>query len=112
VYVPTSAANDDNKAAFYGKLQEVMDQTPRGDIMIITGDFNAIVGAKGSGSALGKFRLGKRNEEGDKLAEFAEGNHLVIMNTCFQQPKRKLYTWTSHSGKFRNQIDYVLINRK
>jgi len=31
--------------------------------MIIMGDFNAIVGAEGSGSALEKFGLGKGNEE-------------------------------------------------
>src|SRR5678815_4382393 len=34
------------------------------------------------------------------------------MNTWFEQPKRRLYTWTSPDGKHRNQIDYILINKR
>ena len=32
------------------------------------------------------------------------------MNTWFEQPKRRLYTWTSPDGKHRNQIDYSSVN--
>jgi len=34
------------------------------------------------------------------------------MNTMFKQPKRRLYTWTSPNGKTRNQIDYILIQKR
>src|SRR5688572_32069994 len=53
-----------------------------------------------------------RWEAGERLVEFCEGNNMGIMNTWFQQPKRRLYTWTSPDGKYRNQIDYILINKK
>ena len=33
---------------------------------------------------------------------------LVIANTLFQQPKRRLHTWTSPKRQYWNQIDYVL----
>ena len=43
-----------------------------------------------------------------RLIEFWQGNTLVIANTLFQQHKRRLYTWTSLDGQYRNQIDYIL----
>ena len=36
---------------------------------------------------------------------------LVIANTLFQQHKRRLYTWTSPVGQYRNQIDYILCSQ-
>ena len=43
----------------------------------------------------GKFGLGVQNEAGQRLKEFSQENALVIVNTLFQQHKRRLYTWTS-----------------
>ena len=37
---------------------------------------------------------------------------LVIANTLFQQHKRRLYTWTSPDGQYRNQIDYILCSQR
>ena len=37
---------------------------------------------------------------------------LVIVNTLFQQHKRRLYTWTSPDGQHQSQIDYILCNRR
>ncbi|KAF7248571.1 Craniofacial development protein 2 [Varanus komodoensis] len=37
---------------------------------------------------------------------------MVIANTLFQQPKRRLYTWTSPDCQHRNQIDYVLCSQR
>ena len=37
---------------------------------------------------------------------------MVIANTLFQQHKRRLYTWTSPDGKYRNQIDYILCSQR
>ena len=39
-------------------------------------------------------------------------NTLVIANTLFQQHKRRLYTWTSPNGQYRNQIDYILCSQR
>ena len=60
----------------------------------------------------GKFGLGIRNEEGQRLVEFCQENALVITNTLFQQHKRRLYTWTSPDGQCRNQIDYILCRQR
>ena len=46
------------------------------------------------------------------LIEFCQENTLVIANTLYQQHKRKLYTWTSPDGQYRNQIDYILCSQR
>ena len=43
--------------------------------------------------------------------EFCQENALVIANTLFQQHKRRLFTWTSPYGQYRNQIDYILSSK-
>ena len=52
--------------------------------------------------------MGVQNEAGQRLIEFCQENTLVIANTLVQQHKRRLYTWTSPDGQYRNQIDYIL----
>ena len=47
-----------------------------------------------------------------RLIEFCQENTLVIVNTLFQQHKRRLYTWTSPDGQHRNQTDYILCSQR
>ena len=49
----------------------------------------------------------KQNEAGQRLTDFCHENALVIANTLFQQLKRRLYTWTSSNGQYRNQTYYI-----
>ena len=44
--------------------------------------------------------------------EFCNENNMVIMNTWFQQPLHRLYTWKRPGDISRNQIDYIMINQK
>ena len=44
--------------------------------------------------------------------EFCQENTLVIANTLFQQPKRRLFTWTSPDDQNRSQIDYILCSQR
>ena len=37
---------------------------------------------------------------------------MIIANTLFQQFERRLYTWTSLDGQYRNQIDYILCSQR
>ena len=53
-----------------------------------------------------------RNEAGQRLIEFCQENALVIANTVFQQPKRRLYTWTSPDGQHQHQIDSILCSQR
>ena len=51
-------------------------------------------------------------KRGHRLTEFCQENALVIVNTRFQQHKRRLYTWTSPDGQHRNQVDYILCSQR
>ena len=68
---------------------------------------NAKVGSQEKPGVTGKFGLGVQNESGQRLTEFCQENAPVIANRLFQQPKRRLYTWTSPDGQYRNQIGYI-----
>ena len=50
-------------------------------------------------------------KQGKGLIEFCQENALVIANTLFQQHKRRLYTWISPDGQYRNQTDYILCSQ-
>ena len=108
VYAPTSNAEEAEVERFYEDLQDLLERTPQKDIVFSIGDWNAKVGSQETPGVTSKFGLGIRNEAGQRLTEFCQENALVIANTLFQQHKRRLYTWTSPDGQYRNQIDYIL----
>ena len=78
----------------------------------IIGDRNAKVASQEIPRITGKFGLGVQNKAGQRLIDFFQENSLVIANTFFQQHKRRLYTWTSPDGQYRNQIDYILCSQR
>ena len=92
VYAPTSNAKDAEVRRFYEDLQDILELTPKKDVLFIIGDWNAKVGSQETTGVTGKFGLGVRNEAGQRLIELCQENALVIANTLFQQHKRKLYT--------------------
>jgi len=111
VYAPTSNAEEAEVEWFYEHLQDLLELTPKKEVLFITGDWNAKIGSQETPGVTGKFGLGIRNEAGQRLIEFCQENALVIANTLFQQHKRRLYTWTSPDGQCRHQIDYILCNQ-
>ena len=112
VYAPTSNAEESEVERFYEDLQDLLELTPRKDVLFIIGDWNAKAGSQETPGLTGKFGLGMRNEAGQRLIEFCQENALVIANTLFQQHKRRLYTWTSPDDQHRNQIDSILNSGK
>ena len=98
------------KKWFYEDLQDLLELTPKKDVLFIIGDWNVKVGSQEIHEVTGKFGLGVQNEAGQRLTEFGQENALVIANTLFQQHKRRLYTWTRPDGQYQNQIDYILCN--
>ena len=76
---------------FYEDLQDLLELTPKKDVLFIIGDRNATVGSQETPGVTVKFGLGIWNEAGQRLIEFCQENALVIANTLFQQHKRRLY---------------------
>ena len=110
VYALTSNAEEAER--FNEDLQDLLELTPQKDILFTIGDWNAKVGSQEIPRVTSKFGLGVQNEAGQRLIEFCQENALVIANTLFQQHKRRLYTWTSPDGQYRNQIDYILYSKR
>ena len=112
VYALASKAEKPEIERLYEDLQELLELTPKKDVLFITGDWNAKVGSQETPGVTGKFGFGLRNETGQRLIEFCQENALVIANTLFQKHMRRLYTWTSPDDQHRNQIDYILCSQR
>ena len=97
-YTLTSNAEEAKVEQFYEDLQDLLELTPKKDVLFIIGDWNAKVGSQETSRVTDKFGFGVQNETGKKLIEFCHENALVIVNTLFQQHKRRLYTWTLPDG--------------
>ena len=100
VYAPTNNTEETEVERFYEDLQDLLELTPKEDVLFIIADWNAKVGSQETPGVTGKFGLGRWNEASQRLIEFCQENALVITNTLFQQHKRRLYTWTSPGGQY------------
>ena len=67
VYVPTTNAKEAEVEWFYDDVQDLVELTPKKDILFITGDWNAKVGSQEMPGATGKFGLRVQNEAGQRL---------------------------------------------
>ena len=72
-------------------LEDLLELTPKTDVLFIIGDWNAKAGSQETPGVTGKFGLGIQNEAGQRLKEFCQENALVIANTLFQQTREVLH---------------------
>ena len=70
VYAPTSNAQEAEVERFYEDLQDLLELTPKKDVLFIIGDWNAKVGSQETLGVTGKFGLGIWNESGKRLIEY------------------------------------------
>ena len=70
VYVPTSNTEEAEVERFYEDLQDLLELTPKKDVLFILGDWNAKVGSQETPEVTGKFGLGVQNEAWQRLIEF------------------------------------------
>ena len=84
---------------FYEDQQDLLELTPKKDVLCIILDWNAKGGSQETHGVTGKFGSGVWNEAGQRLIEFCKENTLVIANTLFQQHKKRLFTCTSSDGQ-------------
>ena len=106
VYAPTPSYDDSEVDEFYRELQSLVDQTPKQDILVIQGDWDAKVGEDAQedwGEVCGPFCHPEINGRGLKLLDFASYNN--------HKPFRR-WTWHSLDGTHHNQIDYSLVKKR
>ena len=86
-YAPTSNIEEAEVERFYEDLQNLLELTPKKDVLFIIGDWNAKVGSQETPGVTGRFGLGVRNEAGKRLIEFCKDNALVITYTLFNNTR-------------------------
>ena len=109
---PLTSNTEEAEVEQFYEEQDLLELTPKKDVLFIIGDWNAKVGSQETPRVTGKFGLGVRNEAGQRLIECCQENTLVIAYTLFQQHKRRLNTGTSPDGQYQNQIDYILCSQR
>ena len=114
VYAPTNEAEDYIREEFYEQLQQVFNEVPKKDIIILLGDLNAKVGSdnKGKEECMGTQGLGNMNENGELFSDFCNFNELIIGGTIFKKKNIHKATWVSPDQRTANQIDHIAISKK
>ena len=79
VYAPTSKAEETEVEWFHEDLQDLLEITPKKDVVFIIGDWNAKVGSQETPGVTCKFGLGMQNEAGQRLIEFCQETLFVIV---------------------------------
>ena len=74
VYAPTSNAEEAEVEWVCEDLQDLLELTPKKDVLFIVGDWNAKVGSQEKPRIIGKFGLGIWNEAEQRLIEFCQEN--------------------------------------
>ena len=75
VYTLTSNAEESEVEHFYEDLKELIELTPKKDVLFFIGDWNTKVGNQETPGVTGKFGLGVQNEAGQRLIEFTKRMH-------------------------------------
>ena len=86
VYGRTSNAEEAEVERFYEDLQDLLELTPKKDILCIIGDWNTKVGSQETPGVTGKFGLGVWNEAGQRLI------NRVLQTECTGHSKHPLPT--------------------
>ena len=75
VYAPTSNTEEAEFEQFYKDLQDLLELTPKKDVLFIIGYWNAKVGSQETPGITGKFGLRLQNEPEQRLMSFAKKMH-------------------------------------
>jgi Reverse transcriptase (RNA-dependent DNA polymerase) len=112
VYAPQSGRTEKEKESFYDALDDVVEGVGKAERVVIGGDFNGHVGEEVEGfeGVHGGMGFGKRNQEGNRLLEFADSREMIVVNTWFDKEEEEKVSY--ESGECRSVIDYFLVPKE
>jgi hypothetical protein len=108
--MPTSEHEDDEVEKLYGITEEILEDVKGGTNTIIMGEWNSVVRDASYRNIVGPHGLGRKNRRGQMLNNFCERNGLIVTNTWFRKPKRRLCTWKVPGDWSRHQLDLQIID--
>ena len=115
LHAHTEVTEDHDKDEWYDRVQSIIDQIPRHDVVVIMGDMNAKIGRETDAfhRAIGPHSLHhESNDNVIRLATLALQNDLIIGDTVFPHKEIHKGTWVSPDGCTVNQIDHIMIKKK
>jgi endonuclease/exonuclease/phosphatase family metal-dependent hydrolase len=111
LYMPTS--EDEYDEELYGVIEEILEEDGKGNTnTIIMGHWNSVVGDEPYRSIIRPHGLGRKNHRNQMLINICKRNGLIVTNTWFRKPKRRLYTWKAPGDRSRHQLDYILVKHR
>ena len=89
-----------------------MEKIPRNERIVVGAVLNGHVGEGNNGDeeCMGRHGLGKRNNEGQAVVDFAKRRELAITSTYFV--KKPAHRVTYSSGGRSSQVDYIMVRRR
>ncbi|MCJ8743810.1 hypothetical protein PDJAM_G00098470 [Pangasius djambal] len=110
-YAPQVGCELEEKERFWSELDEVIENIPTGERVVMGADLNGHVGEGNTGDeeVMGKFGVKERNLEGQMVVDFAKRMDMAVVKTYFQ--KREEHRVTYKSGGRNTQVDYILCRR-
>ncbi|EYB82909.1 hypothetical protein Y032_0347g3154 [Ancylostoma ceylanicum] len=105
-------ADESELDTFYERLEDVI-HNEKSFYKFVVGDFNAQLGkAEDDEYRIGRFGLGDRNENGNRLAGLLSAARLFHGNSVFMKKDHRRWTWESPNGTTHTEIDHILTNRR
>lgn len=113
VYAPTLYLPSEDKDTFYNQLSDLVSTVKQTDKLIVLGDFNARVGNDYDlwPDCIGKFGIGRINDNGQRALELCSRFQLCVTNTFFQLKDRHKVSWCHLRSLSWHQLDLVLTRR-
>ncbi|XP_046841926.1 uncharacterized protein LOC124436043 [Xenia sp. Carnegie-2017] len=111
-YAPQQGCEEDEKQRFWNQLEEVTINVKETEQLIVAGDLKGRIRSErveGLERWHGGKSIGRRNEEGDKILDYARSKDLAMVNTFFTQRDGNTYTYKS--GLSQTVIDFIMIRR-
>jgi len=113
IYAPCEDEGEEDKESFYEQIDQIIREFRKGrECLIIMGDFNGKVGNGKEDDEVGPFGMGVRNDNGQRVVDLCKRHNLFATNTWFQQKISAQHTWVSPGGDVKNQIDFVLVDKR
>ena len=96
-YAPQVGCIREEKEAFWMDLDETVEKILKNERIVVGADLNRHVGKGNNGDeeCMGRHELGKRNNEGQAVVNFAKGMEQGITNTYFVKKSAHRVTYNS-----------------
>ena len=113
VYAPTLVSSQESIMGFYQDLWDCVKAIPKADKILMLGDFNARVGSDHkTWDPLGRFGIGKVNDNGLLLLQLCTEFQLAVCNTFYQQKDIRKVTWIHPRSKHGHILDYIITRKR